>query len=226
MAERTAKIPSVRCQPRSPAGEGAGCCPPALDPPLGPRVLHAPHTHHLGQEGVANPGALASHGGPYCQEALQPSEVKGGQVDGGGPAPGSRQRARASDQLVGASWPPGRGVGVQCLESYQAWWEAGPHSPSKSSRWPAGRPQSTPVQAARPRLGQPVTHHHRVVTAAERPSGGPLRGRRGQLSALRAQQPEPHTLRGCGEVIATALSTVSRHQVSPKEALFPGAVPA
>lgn len=99
-------------------------------------------------------------------------------------------------------------------------------SPSKSSRWPEGRPQATPVQAARPRLGQPVTHHHRIVTAAERPSGGPLRGHRGQLSGLRAQQPEPHALRGHGEVIATTLSTASRHQVSPKEALFPGADPA
>lgn len=45
------------------------------------------------------------------------------------------------------------------------------------------------------------------LAAAERPSRGPLHGRCRQLSGLRAQKPEPHTLRGRGEVIATALSS-------------------
>lgn len=172
-----------------------GCCRPALDPPLGPRVPHAPHTHHLGQEGGANPGALASCGGLYHQEALQPSEVKGGQVDGGGPAPGSRRRARASDQPVGASGPPGRGVEAQRSEAYQAWCEAGPHSLSKSSRWPEGRPRSTQVQAGRPRLGQPETHHHGVVTAAERLSGAPPRPSR---AAQRAEGTAARTTHAAG----------------------------
>lgn len=162
-------------RPQSPAGEGAGCCPAALGPPLGPRVLRAPHTCHLGKQGGGNPEALASRGGPYHQEALQPSEAKGSQVDGGGPAPGGCRRARASDLPAGASWPPGRGVEARRSEAYQAWREAGPHFLSKSSRRPERWPWSTLVQAGRPRPSQPVTRHHRVSPQPSGRAGTPPR---------------------------------------------------
>ena len=72
----------------------------------------------------------------------------------------------------------------------------------------------------------PASQWHVITGFSPQPSGGPLHGRCRQLSRLRVQKPGPHSLRGRGEVIATALSMVSGHQVSPEEALFPGAVPA